>query len=64
MALLFNAGILPISTVGHPTIQGAAVAGMQGMGVNTPRAAAVAAATIGLARLVQTPNGRMFTKGL
>ena len=34
-------GILPSSMVGAPGIQGEAVAGMQGMGVNTPSAAAV-----------------------
>ena len=37
--------------------------GVQGMGVNTPRAAAVADATAGFAREVHTLNGRIFTKG-
>lgn len=62
--LLFRAGILPIKTFGHPGSQGATVAGMQGMGVKTPKAAAVAAATMGFAKLVHIPKGRMFTKGL
>ena len=39
----------PTSTVGTPAAQGAATAGTQGMGVSTPMAAAVAAATVGLA---------------
>jgi hypothetical protein len=37
---------------------------MQGIGVNTPKAAAVAAATVGLAIDIHIPNGGMFTKGL
>ena len=40
------------------------VAGMQGIGVNAPIAAAVAEATVGLARLVHMPNEPMFTSGL
>jgi len=61
---LFNAGMLPINTVGAPTIQGAVVTGMHGIGVNTPNAAAVAAATIGLDGLLHMPNGGMLTIGL
>lgn len=61
---LSSAGLLAIRTVGAPTTQGAAVAGIQGMGVNTPRAAAVAAATVGLAGELHMPNGMMLTKGL
>ena len=38
--------------------------GIQGIGVSTPRAAAVAAATIGLAGLRHIPNGMMFIIGL
>jgi hypothetical protein len=49
--VLFSAGIFPIMTVGAPTAHGAAVFGMHGIGVSTPSAAAVAAATIGLAGL-------------
>src|SRR6478752_4342947 len=44
-------------------IQGAAVAGTQGIGTSAPSAAAVAAATVGFARLEQTPNGMMFSSG-
>jgi hypothetical protein len=59
-----NAGMLPISTVGAPTTQGAVVIGMQGMGVSAPNAAAVAAATIGFAILVHIPKGMTFNNGL
>ena len=37
---------------------------MQGIGVKTPSAAAVAAITIGFAKLLHIPNGRIFTMGL
>ncbi len=47
--LLFKVGILPSNTVGAPGIQGAMVIGIHGIGTNTPKAAAVAAITIGLA---------------
>jgi len=43
-------GVLAISTVGEPGIQGAGVTGTHGIGVNVPKAAAVAAATCGFAR--------------
>jgi hypothetical protein len=61
---LFRAGILAISTVGEPGIHGAAVTGTQGIGVSTPKAAAVAAATIGLAIELHIPKGKIFTIGL
>jgi len=61
---LLSAGMLPISTVGAPGAHGAAVTGMHGMGVSTPKAAAVAAATIGFAGLLHIPNGGMMTMGL
>ena len=64
MELLFKAGRLPISTVGEPGIQGAAVMGMQGMGTSAPMAAAVAAATIGLAIDWHMPKGSTLTMGL
>jgi hypothetical protein len=38
--------------------------GMQGIGVSTPIAAAVAAATIGFAGDMHAPNGMMFTRGI
>ena len=61
---LSSAGMLAISTVDAPGTHGALVAGMQGMGVNTPSAAAVAATTTGLAGELHIPNGRMFIMGL
>lgn len=60
---LLSAGMLPINTVGLPAAQGATVMGMHGMGVSTPKAAAVADATMGLAMLLQTPNGGMLSIG-
>ena len=45
---LVRACMPPIITVGEPGFQGPAGTGMHGMGVRTPRAAAVAAATCGL----------------
>jgi hypothetical protein len=56
--------MLPIRTVGAPGTHGAGVAGTHGMGVNTPRAAAVAAATVGFAGDEHIPNGMMFISGL
>jgi hypothetical protein len=56
--------MLAIITVGAPTIHGAVVTGMQGMGVSTPSAAAVAAATVGLEGLLHMPKGGIFTMGL
>src|SRR5450830_277867 len=61
---LSRVGMFASSTVGAPGTQGAAVAGMQGIGVNTPMAAAVAAATVGLAGDMQTPKGMILTIGI
>ena len=61
--VLSSIGIPPSITVGAPGIQGPAVAGMHGIGVNTPIAAAVAAATIGFAGEMHMPNGMMFASG-
>ena len=61
---LFSAGMLPISTVGAPGTQGATVTGIQGMGVSTPIAAAVAAITMGLAGLMHMANGGILSMGL
>lgn len=47
---MFNAGVFPIITVGDPGAHGAGSTGMQGIGVRTPKAAAVAEATVGLAK--------------
>src|SRR5271165_1790350 len=57
-------GISASITVGAPGTHGATVMGMQGIGVSTPRAAAVAAATIGLAGDMHMPNGMMLTSGM
>src|SRR6516225_9623207 len=62
--VLSSVGILPSSTVGAPGTQGAGVFGMQGMGVKTPRAAAVADATVGLARDMHMPKGMMLVRGM
>ena len=63
LELLFRAGMPHNSTVGAPGTQGAMVMGMQGIGVSTPRAAAVAAATMGLAGLWHMPKGGTFIMG-
>jgi hypothetical protein len=62
-ALLLSAGFPPIKTVGDGGTHGAVVAGMQGIGVSTPSAAAVAAMTIGLEGELHIPNGMMFIMG-
>jgi hypothetical protein len=64
LEVLFRAGMLPSSIVGEPGTQGAAITGTQGMGVSTPRAAAVAAATVGFVKDWHMPNGGMFAIGL
>ena len=61
--LLSKAGMLPSITVGSPGTQGAGVAGTQGMGVKTPRAAAVAAITVGLDGELHIPKGAILTMG-
>ena len=61
--VLLSAGIPPIMQVADPGAQGAEVAGMQGIGVNTPNAAAVADATIGLAMDMHMPKGGILTIG-
>src|SRR3954453_6277669 len=58
-----SAGLPPIMVVGAFGVQVPAMAGMHGIGVSTPSAAAVAAATVGLAMLEHMPNGGMFTIG-
>jgi hypothetical protein len=54
---LWSAGTPSIRTDDAPGVHGAVVTGMHGCGVSTPKAAAVAAATCGLARLVHNPKG-------
>ena len=61
--LLFSAGTFATSTVAEPGDHEVAVAGMQGCGVKVPAAAAVAAATTGLAGLWHRPKGAMFIIG-
>jgi hypothetical protein len=61
--LLLSAGMLAMRTVGAPGVQGAVVAGIHGMGVSTPKAAAVAAATVGLAGHMHMAKGMIFTMG-
>jgi hypothetical protein len=61
---LSSVGKLPRRTVGAPVIQGAGVAGIHGIGVSTPSAAAVAAATVGFAGDWHIPNGMTFTMGM
>ena len=51
-------------TVAEPGDQGATVFGTQGMGVSTPDAAAVAAATIGLVCVVHIPKVEILITGL
>jgi hypothetical protein len=58
-----RAGKLLINTVGEPGTQGAVITGTQGIGVRTPRAAAVAVATVGLAREIHEPKGGILTIG-
>src|SRR3546814_16666397 len=63
LQVLSSVGRLPSSTVGAPGTHGDVVAGMQGIGVSTPIAAEVAAATVGFATEVHMPNGLMFSIG-
>jgi hypothetical protein len=53
-----------IKTVGAPGAHGAGITGTHGIGVSVPKAAAVAAATVGFAKDEHIPNGMMFTSGL
>jgi len=50
--------------VGAPGAHGAGKTGTQGIGVSTPSAADVAAATVGFANDEHIPNGGTFTIGL
>jgi len=64
LEVLLSAGILPIMTVGEPGAQEPTVTGMHGIGVNTPSAAVVALATVGLASDVHIPKGSILAIGL
>src|SRR5580692_2578514 len=61
--VLSSVGKFARRTVGAPGTHGAGVFGMHGIGVRTPKAAAVAAATSGFAGDMHMPNGMMFTIG-
>lgn len=63
LQLLVKAGFPPMRTVGEPGVHGPGIIGMQGIGVKTPKAAAVADATTGFARDWHIPNGIIFTIG-
>jgi hypothetical protein len=63
LLVLFKAGKPLISTVGDPGTQGATVAGIHGMGVSTPNAAAVAEATSGFEGVVHIPKVGIFVIG-
>jgi hypothetical protein len=62
--VLLSAGMPPTMTVADPGTQGAVVAGMQGIGVSTPRAAAVAEATVGFAMDMHMPKVGMLVMGI
>jgi hypothetical protein len=64
LLVLLRAGKFAIVTVAEPGAHGPAIIGVQGIGVRTPKAAAVAAATAGLAGERHIPKGGIFTKGL
>ena len=64
VCVLSRQGMFPNTTLGVPVIQGAGVTGIQGIGVSTPWAAVVAAATAGLVGVVHMPKGMMFTIGI
>ena len=62
--VLLTVGRLPTNTVGLPGSQGVTMLGTHGIGVKTPKAAAVAAMTCGFAGDEQMPNGTTLRKGL
>ena len=61
---LFNVGMLASITVALPGVHGVTVTGTHGIGVSTPKAAVVAAATVGLAKDEHIAKGIIFTKGI
>ena len=61
--LSLRAGWLATSTVDEPGAQGAAMTGIQGMGVSTPEASDVAVATVGFAIEVHIAKGITFNIG-
>jgi hypothetical protein len=59
-----SAGVPPIIVLGAPGFHGPSGTGTHGIGVSTPKAADVAAATCGFVRLEHTPNGGMLVIGM
>ena len=51
-------------TLGFVGIHGETIIGMQGIGISTPKAAAVAAATAGFVMVIHIPKGLIFTNGI
>ena len=64
MDMLSRVVKFPRLTVMPPGDHGEGVFGMHGIGVRTPSAAAVAAATTGFAGDIHIPNGMIFTIGM
>lgn len=60
---IVSAGVPATTVRSAPGTHVPTTAGTHGMGVNTPSAAVVAAATMGLARLIHIPNGGTFSIG-
>ncbi len=58
-----STGMPPAVICGAIGVHGATTTGTQGIGVSTPSAAAVAAATVGFASDWHMPNGTMFAPG-
>ena len=52
-----------MNTVGFPVVHGAMITGMHGIGVKTPEAAVVAAATVGFEIEEHMPKGKILTIG-
>ncbi|HEY9649506.1 MAG TPA: hypothetical protein V6C95_02505 [Coleofasciculaceae cyanobacterium] len=63
IAVFGSAGILLILVMMAPGFHGPTGTGTQGIGVRTPKAAVVAAATAGLAMELHIPNGGIFVMG-
>jgi hypothetical protein len=63
VASVFTKGLPPTSTVAENGIHAPTIIGVQGCGVKTPIAAAVAEETAGFAIELHMPNGVMLTLG-
>jgi hypothetical protein len=61
---VLHMGIFDMKTAGATGRNGAGIAGIQGMGVSTPKAAAVAAMTAGFMREVHIPKEDIFKNGI